>query len=221
MTTNGQTWILVVVSIALTTFAVLGIKGCIDKKVVIPGQIQKTSDSVNTWAKDAEKVIDSLIVVTKEQSRSKDSLKAIKERQEQELYIKGNKIAMLVKQAQLQALYKDTAAELRTVDTLLPQIAIITHNAEDYLHQNRLLQNSYDSLLSTNSLAFAKLDYDNSVLKENFDKVAATGIEIEKQNAKLSKKKRFGIGPQIGYIFDGFKGRPGISIGLHWSLIRF
>ena len=226
--TQKQTWIFAAIGIALVAAAVLGIRGCIVNKTVVvqpPTYTQRIIDSVKAREQLAQTKADSLENVIQKQKKEKDSFIVINDRQQSKLQVASVQVKSLVKQVEIYRGYKDTLAQLKACDTLIPVVTQLTQEVDKAGEINRALRNSFDSLYGSNSLKMALLDYNYTALKENFDNVTANALKLEKSNQKLSKKKRFALGISAGAGVVG--GKSGVKLGyflgpsITYSLVRF
>lgn len=216
--------ILVIAAIGLAAVAALSIKGCIDKGRPAPpiSVIQPARDSVKVITEQTKREVDSLKREMSGIYMQRDSLVWVNIKQSDEINVKNIKINALSKEYSLYRKYKDTAQALNTCDSISDKVNDLTASIEELQHTNRALQNSNDSLLGATSLALAKTEYENSVLKEKFNSVALITDQLEKDNAKLKKKanKRFGFGPSGGATYLNGKISPYGGLGFHYDIFK-
>lgn len=228
---DKQTITVLATVILLSAAATLAIKSCKDKKQLQEATFtQKQIDSVKSYYEGSSKIIDTLVSKNNKITGEKDSLAKVVLETLKKLEIQTLKVKVLVREAQLARLeYDDTSAVNATLnyiascDALLPQIDSLITLADKSRMENRALQNSYDSLLSVNSLRIARLEFDNAFIGEKFDKVSANALILEGAVKKLDRKasKRFAVTAGGGYIFDGYKSKLGVFAGIGWTPIRF
>lgn len=221
---NQTSTILVIALIAVTIFAVLGIKGCIDKKRPQPiSPTQQTIDSVDKHAVESKRILDSLTAIQTRIEHEKDSLQRVAERSTTALNIRTLKLNALSKEYTLYRQYADTTNALAACDSMANQIVSLTHEVEQSTQDNRNLQNSYDSLLGTTSLIIGRLEFDKSFLTEKFEQVTGNCKQLESEKAILEKKnkRRISVGSGFGGTLIGGKPRAVIEIvSVHYSWFK-
>lgn len=221
---NKTSSYLVIAVIILAAIATLGIKGCIDKNRPQPISPTKTSiDTVNVREAANKKIIDSLLALASRYGSQKDSLVRVTERQSDIITLGNVKINALAKEYNLYRKYADTASALAACDSLSGEVGKLTNEVAIYQLNNRALQSQNDSIIGANSLLIARMDFNYSALREQFDKVAGSSLALEKENTDLKRKvkKRVGIGPHVTVSYLNGKVVPVAGVGVHYSLIRF
>lgn len=218
------------VIIALVVIAVLAIDGCSKKKNVFVEKTwtQKQMDSVMQNYEKSSSIIDELISRNNKTTAEKDSLLGIVDENGRKLEIQALKTTALTRESQLaRTKLKDMESAgqemidyIRSVDSLYPQIDSLVVLADKYRVENRSLQESFDSLLSTNSLRMARLEFDRDFNKEKFDTLAVYTLALEKSKDKSDKKanKKIIVGPVGGVTYYQDKVRPFGGLGIMYKL---
>jgi len=225
MTTKHFLWMGGAIIVLSIIIGVLFKNGCKKEKTPIPlSPTMEEIDKINQHVDDL-KFIDSVLKVKASVDKVIDSLKGVVDKQSDQLDVKELKITALSREAALNRKYKDTAAYLINCDSAFKQIGEGIELVNAYRISNISLQNSLDSAIGQGSLAAARKDYLYTELKESFDKVSSSALQMEKDNAKLTRKvqKRFAFGPQSGamYNFSTRKVEPYLGIGFTWKILSF
>lgn len=220
--------ILIGVVIALVVIATLSIKGCSEKNNGVNSEfVQRQIDSVKREKEAAERMYQVLLKNNAKAVAEKDSLSRISTETAKKLEIQSLKVKVLVREAQLAresgSEPSDNTNYIAACDSLIPHIDSLITLADQSRENNRLLQNSYDSLLSTNSLYESRLEFERDFYKEKFDTLSTYALALEKSKTVSDKKakKRLGIGPSIGATYYQEKIRPFAGVSIQWHIIRF
>jgi hypothetical protein len=227
----SATWTYILVIVALAVIATLSIKSCSEKKQInAPSYTERQIDSVLHVQEESEKILHQLLVDKNRIESTKDSLSMAIAMTATKLEIQTLKAAVAVKEAKLakeklanQEGEKDYSEYVRACDSLIPQVDSLINIVGQARGEVLAVRNSYDSLLSNNSLQIARLEFDRDFYKEKFDKVSVHSLELEGENKKLDKKagKRFGFGPFVGATYADEKIKPTAGVGLHYDIFRF
>jgi len=226
----NATWTYILVIVALAVIATLSIKSCSDKDrgaTTAPTYTERQIDSVNRVYQESIKEKERLAAEKNRISHIKDSVLLIADETARKLEIQTLKVKVLTREAEL-AKKKGTSNNdytqyIAACDSLLPLVDSLTVLADNSRSENRALINSYDSLLSTNSLNAGRLEFERDFYKAKFDNAALVALQLEDSNKSLSKKatKRLGIGPSVGVTYYDSRVQPTAGISLQWHLIRF
>lgn len=227
-----DTLIYIAVIVALTAVCVLSIKSCRDNKrePLEKTFTQRQIDSVAAVYSESERLLSELILKNNVQSSVNDSLKMVAAKTADSLELQSLRSRLLSREVQL-ARQKikdleggaDLSNYMEKCDSLAVEADRLALLADKSRIENRVLQNSYDSLLGTNSIRIARVEFERDFYKEKFDTVAAYSLALEKAKTVSDKKakKRLGIGPSIGGTYYQEKIRPFAGISLQYHLIRF
>ena len=156
--------------------------------------------------------------------KQKDSIAKVVLKKDIEIQVKSQKITALTKQAAGAKAEENELLFVQSCDQLIPQVNDLVEAVDQLQQDNRNVQDSYDSLLSTTSLKSARLEYDYSELKERFDRTASTakGASVDVAKYKRKAERRFIAGPQAGVIYSISKGSfvPYIGVGISYRIFR-
>lgn len=221
MSRNILLWI--GVTVLLTAIATLGVKSCIDKgRPAVVSPTQPKIDSVEKNVAETKRILDSIKNREAIIKRENDSLHHVTEKQSDLIDLRTQQVITWKKQYELARKYKDTVTSFASCDSMAVQVDSLIAQVNEREVSTRQLQNSYDSLLSNTSLHIARLEFDNSFLKEKFDDVADNCKDLEKDNKRLQKKanKRLGAGIHVTETFVNGKLTTVAGVGLHYTLVR-
>jgi hypothetical protein len=214
--------------VVLAAIAALAIKSCSDNRGggASPSFTDRQLDSVRILKKEADR-LDSVFKKTIiRQEWEKDSLLSVLNITGTKLDLQTLKTRLAVREAQLARgkaeQDKDFTPYVEKCDSLLPQVDSLTNLVDQARREVLVAKNAYDSILSTNSLNAARLEFDRDFYKQKFDDLSVYTLALEKEKGKLQKKasKRIGIGPSAGVTYYNNKAQPYGGVGITYSLIR-
>ena len=214
---------IIIGAIILVAIASIAVKSCIDKKRPKPvSPTTQLRDTVNKRAADTQRFIDSLQNENARLNKQKDSLKKVADKRFDLVELEKIKARAAQREYELSRKYADTANALAACDSMVSQITALSNEIDSNFLVNRQLQNSFDSLLSNTSIRAARLEFDNSFLKEKFDKVAGNCEQLEKDNDQLQRKvkKKIAIGPSGTFTYWDGKPRIVAGVSVVYALIK-
>lgn len=214
---------LVGIIIGLVVICVLAIDGCNRKKAPIePTYTQRQIDSVKAEYEQSEKILQRIAAEKTKIAYERDSLSSVADQTSKKLEIQTLRVKVLTREAQLAREKEDKGEFILACDSLIPQVDSLLTVSDHFRGQSRSLQNSYDSLLGVTSFHIARLEFDQSVLRERFDNVAGNALNLEAENKVLAHKakKRWIIGPFAGATYNGSSIAPTAGVGVSFRIIR-
>lgn len=150
-----------------------------------------------------------------------DSIGKITNKTTRALEVSKAKIALLIAKSYANA--SDTTKCCQREDSLRRENIFLLENVNDYqraqevlVSANKLLIKKQDSIIIIKDSLYAGLKGDFNFLANKYSK-----LDYNYQQISRKGNKRFGIGLQGGYTYLTDKIKPIVSVGIHYSIIRF
>jgi hypothetical protein len=225
--------VLILSGIALITFAVIFLlcKRCCDK--ADSNNIKPIlSDSITYWKTEANKS------VARVEKLAADY--ALKDKKFSDSLRKVYKIKYDKQLKEYIVAYTKTKSDVKPVDTIIREVVIVdSTGCEKVLAmRQRFSSNYYKAVVQIGDSSFMRIQITDTISviwseikKRNRLKALVLNISLSNPDTKVEgiksfrieqpKPKKFGLGLDIGYEFDGLRLRPYFGLGFSYNFIRF